>query len=786
MKRIFLFLAAAALCPAAQLHAEANSEQSGRGNAAPNADMAPQPRKAASDADDSVRMYRLQEVEVTATRATRNTPVAYSDIQREAIARNSYGFDIPSLIALTPSVVATNETGIGIGGTAIRLRGTDATRINVTINGVSMNNPDSHSMYWYDTPDLISSVGTVQVQRGAGISTNGTGAFGGAITMSTDALQTEFGGDASLSYGSYNTNKQAVHLSSGLLGGHWTLDARLTHIGSEGYIDRGATDLKSYMFQAGYYNGSTMLKLISFGGKAKTGLTYTGATKEEMRLNGRRFHTEGMYYTSNGPHSYYYMKDGERQRATVDYYDDQTDNYLQINNQLVLSHRFNEKWTLNATGFYTYGYGFYKQYKDARTLSEYLNIPTDVAAGKEADLVREKIMRNHLGGLNASAAYSVRKLDLAFGGSYSYYSCPHWGVLDWVDGLEGSQIGGRWYDNDVDKHDANLFARANWSVAKGLRLFADLQYRYVSYQAWGVNDNYVSEEVGMQPIDVDKQYHFFNPRAGVSYTLAERNNFYLSFAVAQKEPTRSDFTDRYMFAEANTYPSSEKLYDWELGYQYTAPRLSLGVNFYYMKYKDQLVPTGRINDDYDALNDNVPDSYRRGVELSASWRATGWFTVGANATFSQNRIENYTHRVVDYDTSGDVAGYYGYHTVEMGTTRLSYSPKTIAALLLDFHHKGFEAVFHTQYVSKQYFTNYENPNMMLDAYCVTNLNLAYTFRTRTARSVRLGLMVNNLFNTEYESNGYGYSEYTGGKQIDNAFYFPQAPLNVLANVTVKF
>lgn len=786
MKRIFLFLAAAALCPAAQLRAAGSSDRNERGNAAPSADMAPQPRKPASDAGDSVRMYRLQEVEVTATRATRNTPVAYSDIRREAIARNSYGFDIPSLIAFTPSVVATNETGIGIGGTAIRLRGTDATRINVTINGVAMNNPDSHAMYWYDTPDLISSVGTVQVQRGAGISTNGTGAFGGAITMSTDALQTEFGGDASLSYGSYNTNKQAVHISSGLMGGHWTLDARLSHIGSDGYIDRGATDLKSYMFQAGYYNGNTMLKFLSFGGKAKTGLTYTGVTKEEMRLNGRRFQTEGMYYTSNGPHSYYYMKDDKVERATVGYYDDQTDNYLQINNQLVLSHRFNEKWTLSATGFYTYGYGFYKQYKDGRTLSEYLNIPTDVAAGKEADLIREKIMRNHLGGLNASAAYSVRNLDLAFGGSYSYYSCPHWGTLDWVDGLESSQIGGRWYDNDVDKHDANVFARASWTVARGLRLFGDLQYRYVSYQAWGVNDNFVSEEVGMQPIDVDKTYHFFNPRAGISYTLAERNNFYLSFAVAQKEPTRSDFTDRYMFAEANTYPSSEKLYDWELGYQYTAPRLSLGVNFYYMKYKDQLVPTGRINDGYDPLNDNVADSYRRGVELSAAWRATGWFTVGANATFSQNRIENYVHRVVDYDTSGDVAGYYGYHTVEMGTTRLSYSPKTIAALLLDFHHKGFEAVLHTQYVSKQYFTNYENPNMMLDAYCVTNLNLAYTFRTRTARSVRLGLMVNNLFNTEYESNGYGYSEYTGGKQIDNAFYFPQAPLNVLANVTVKF
>ena len=266
--------------------------------------------------EDSLRMYRLQEIEVTATRADAATPVAYTDIARDEIARNSFGFDIPSVLALTPSMVATNETGIGIGATSVRLRGTDATRLNVTINGVAMNNPDSHSMYWYDTPDLISSVGTVQVQRGAGLSTNGTGAFGGAVNMSTAPLETEFGGDVSLSYGSYNTNKQAVHISSGLMGGHWTLDARLTHIGSEGYIDRGATDLKSYMFQAGYYNGSTMLKLISFGGKAKTGLTYTGATKEEMRLNGRRFHTEGMYYTSNGPHSYYYMKDGERQRIS--------------------------------------------------------------------------------------------------------------------------------------------------------------------------------------------------------------------------------------------------------------------------------------------------------------------------------------------------------------------------------------------------------------------------------------------------------------------------------------
>ena len=741
-------------------------------------------------AQDSVRLYELQSIEVTATRATKSTPVAYADLEREEIGRNSYGLDIPSLLALTPSMVATNETGIGIGGTSMRLRGTDATRINVTINGVSMNNPDSHAMYWYDTPDLISAIGSVQVQRGAGISTNGTGAFGGAVNMTTDALTTEFGGSASLSYGSYNTNKQAVHLSSGLLGDHWTVDARLTHIGSEGYIDRGATELKSYMFQAGYYAGNTVVKLLSFGGKAKTGLTYTGVTKEEMALNGRRFNPEGMFYTSNGNHSYYYMDDGEVKRATVGYYDNQTDNYLQINNQLVLNHRFNDRWTFNATAFYTYGYGYYEQYKEGRKLAEYGfsdELAYDAEGNKvRADMVRSKYMRNHLAGVNAMANYSVRNLDLTFGGSYSYYTSPHYGLLNWVDGLDESQIGHRWYDNDVDKHDANLFARANWQLTDGLRLFADLQYRYVGYKAWGVNDNYVSEEVGMQPIDVDKQYHFFNPHVGISYTLNDRHNFYFSYAVAQKEPTRGDFTDRYMFAEASSYPQSERLDDFELGYTYTAPRLAVGVNLYYMLYDNQLVPTGRINDGYDAINDNVKDSYRRGIELTASWQVARWFTASAHATFSQNRIENYVHRAVDYGLSGDVAGEYGYYTVEMGTTRLAYSPKTVAALVLDFHHKGFEAVLHTQYVSRQYFVNYENKNMMLDAYCVTNLNLGYTLRTRAARSVRFGLQISNLFNSTYESNGYGWSEAYEGEQTDHAYYFPQAPLHALANITLKF
>ena len=764
MKRFLLPLAALALCHAA-------TAADGRGNRSDEETDAAQ-TAAAAHPEDSLRMYRLQAIEVTATRATASTPVAYSQLSREEIDRSSYGTDIPSVLALTPSMIATNETGIGIGGTSMRLRGTDATRLNVTINGVAMNNPDSHAMYWYDTPDLLSAVGDMQIQRGAGISTNGTGAFGGAVSMTTEALSTEFGGSASLSYGSYNTNKQAVQLSSGLLGGHWALDARLTHIGSDGYIDRGATDLKSYMFQAGYYGGNTMIKLLSFGGKAKTYLTYTGATKEEMALYGRRYHTEGQYVSAAGP---YLLADG----TPVAYYDDHTDNYLQINNQLLLSHRFNDRWTMNATGFYTYGYGFYKQYKDSKKLGEYLNIQ-GLAGSEKADLIRSKTMRNHLGGLHAAAHYASQRLALTFGGSYSYYSCPHWGTLEWVEGLQAEEYAGRWYDNDVDKHDANLFARAQWTVTGGLDLFADLQYRYVGYRAWGVNDNYDKKTGAMQPIDVDEQYHFFNPHLGLSYTRG-RHTLYASFAIAQKEPTRSDFTDRYMFAADDTKPRSETLYDYELGYTYRAPKLDLGANLYYMKYRDQLVPTGMVNDGSESLNINVPDSYRLGIELSAAWRPLPWLTVGANATWSRNKIEHYVDLLADSPTYGQ----------DLGTKTIAYSPDWIASGYLDFHYRGFGAVVRPSYVSRQYFTNNENEALTLDGYSTTNLDLSYTLRTGRLRSVRFGVTVYNLFDQRYESNGYGYSymdtwREDAPKRIDEAYYFPQAPLHVLANVTVRF
>ena len=738
MKRFFLFLAAVA--SASALHA--------------------------NEPADSVRTHHLDQIEVTATRATRQTPVAFADLDEATIERNSYALDIPSVLALTPSMIATNETGIGIGGTSIRLRGTDATRLNVTINGVAMNNPDSHAVYWYDTPDLLSSVGSIQVQRGAGVSTNGTGAFGGAISMTTDAMSTHFGGEASLSYGAYNTQKQAVALSSGLLPGGWAVDARLTHIGSDGYIDRGATDLTSYLFQAGHYGPKTVVKLLSFGGKAKTYLTYNGVSKADMERYGRRYHDSGQYETSDGP---FVLEDGTH----VAYYDDQTDNYLQLNNQLVVNHRFNDRWSLASTLFYTYGYGYYKQYRDDATLAEY-GIGQDY--NLELDMIRRKVMRNHLGGVQAAAHYQSNRLQLSLGGSWSFYTCPHWGEIDWIDQMPEADLSGRWYDNDVTKQDANLFARASWQLSKQLSLFADLQFRHVHYKAWGVNDNFVSEEVGMQPIAVNESYNFLNPHLGLQWRPAERHTLYASAAIAQKEPTRSDFTDRYLFAEEDTYPTSETLYDFEAGYTYRSARLSLGINGYWMQYKDQLIPTGMVNEGSDALNVNVPDSYRCGVELSAAWQATKWLTLSGNATFSQNKIENYVDALSDSPTYGQ----------NLGDMTIAYSPSAMGMTTIDLHVGGFSALFQTRFVGKQYFTNNEIEALTLDSYCVTDLNLGYTLRSQAAKEVRFGLQIFNLFDATYESNGYGYSYMWDGVRYDEAFYFPQAPLHLLANITVKF
>ena len=415
-------------------------------------------------------------------------------------------------------------------------------------------------------------------------------------------------------------------------------------------------------------------------------------------------------------------------------------------------------------------------------MSEYgiAPIPTDDPNEPitESNLIRRKSMDNHFGGVVASANYTRGRVQLALGGAGNVYDGGHWGnVMSVVDAPGFPRH--EYYRNASTKYDANVFAKINWEAARGLNLYADLQYRFIRHNITGTNDNFNSTTSALQELDIHRTYHFFNPKAGVNYTFARNHKVYVSFAVAQKEPTRSNFTD----TKNGEYPTSERLYDWEFGYLFHNDRFEAGVNFYYMSYKDQLVATGELSDTGQELSRNIPDSYRRGTELSASLNIARWFSLGANATLSQNRIENYTEYVSEYDADWN---YLGEKELYLGTSTLSYSPSVIAGVLLDFHVKGFSALLHTQYVGKQYFTNGRNDALSLDDYCVTNLNLGYELAASKIGSVRFGVQINNLFNTEYCNNGYGYSSIVGGVREDSAFYFPQAMFNVLANVTVRF
>ena len=734
MKRIFL-LTAVAMCATFGARAEAKQSRN-------------------IIANDSIL---IQQVEITTTRAKASTPIAHSNLSHEEIEERNYGEDIPSLLSTLPSVVISSESGTGIGSTSFRVRGSDPTRINVTLNGVPMNDAETHSVYWYDTPDLASGVGSLQLQRGAGTSTAGTGAFGASLNMTSAPLASKFSGRASLSYGSYNSAKQEISLSSGLLGGHWAIDGRLSHISSDGYVDRASSQLGSYMLQAGYYNGNTMVKALSFGGVAKVYLAYTGIDSSMLETN-RRYNPEGEIVI------------GDR---VVGYFDDHTDNYLQLNNQLIVSHRFNDKWSINATAHYTYGNGYYRNYKNDQKLKKYGIAPIDVGGTlvERTNLIRKKDMRNDFGGVVASAAYTSKRLTLTMGVSASLYDGVHFGTI--ADLLEAPDFATtEYYRNYTTKWDASCYVKAEWFVAKGLNLFADLQYRHISHRISGVNDNFDDTTGAMQSLNIDRRYDFFNPKLGLHYSFCNGHSAYASAAVAQKEPTRNNFTD----IREDEYPTAEKMLDIEVGYGYDDKVVSAGINLYYMIYRDQLVQTGELSDTGELLSRNVPKSYRRGVELQLAVRATKWFTVGGNATFSQNHILDY----VDY-----IDGV----AFERGRTTIAYSPSITAMAYLDFHIKGFGAVWATRYVSKQYLTNGEYEDLTLPRYTVSDLDLSYTLHTKSIEKVRFGVKIKNILNAKYCASGYGGSWLEGATLADRgswACYFPQATANVLANVTIYF
>ena len=711
-------------------------------------------------------LYAIQQIEVNSVRAKHDEPIAFSAYSREQIESRNYGEDIPSILANMPSVVIASESGTGIGATSFRVRGSDPSRINVTLNGVPMNDAETHSVYWYDTPDLISSVGSLQLQRGVGTSTAGTGAFGASLNMTSAPISAEFAGRASMSYGSFNTAKQELSLASGLLGGHWAVEGRLSHVSSDGYVDRASSDLASYMFQAGYYKGGTMVKLLSFGGKAKVYLTYTGLSADQMEEN-RRYNPEGEIW------GYRPLADGTHEYAVVGFYDDHTDNYTQVNNQLIFNHIFNDRWQLNATAHYTYGNGYYRNYKNDQKLAKYGLAPimVDGSSVSRTNLIRKKMMLNDFGGVVASANYTADRLTLTMGVAASLYDGVHYGVVSGLE-LAPAYPTTEYYRNYTTKWDASCYVKADWLITNGLKLYGDLQYRHITHRISGVNDNFDDVTSAMQRLDVDRKYNFFNPKLGLHYTFARAHSVYASAAVGQKEPTRNNFTD----IREGEYPTAEKMLDIEAGYGYRGSVVDLSLNGYYMLYRDQLVQTGELSDTGELLSRNVPESFRRGIEMAIEVRAAKWLTLGANATLSQNYIENY----VDY-----IDGV----AFERGRTTIAYSPSVTAGAFVDLHAGGFAARLSTRYVSKQYLTNGEYEDLTLPRYCVSDLDLSYETKTKRIERVRFGVKIGNLFNAKYCASGYGGSWLEGATLADRkswSCYFPQATISALGNVTLYF
>lgn len=710
----------------------------------------------------------IEAVTVGATRASERTPLTFSTIKKKELSNKNTGVDMPFLLTGMPSVVVTSDAGAGVGYTSIRIRGTDPTRINVTANDIPIADAESHAQFWVNVPDLAASVEDIQVQRGVGSSTHGAGAFGGAINLRTALPSQKTTAQLEASYGSYNTHREMLYVSTGALG-RFSIDARLSNVHSDGYIARATTDLGSFFTQAAYTAPKTSLRLIVFGGKEKTYHAWNGIDRAQLEKD-RRYNPAGEIEDQNG--------------KVIGFYDNQTDNYFQTHYQLLFAQTLAERWRLNINLHYTDGNGYYEEYKNRRTLVEYGLKPfwADGKLVEKSNLVRRKAMDNGFGGGVFSVTYRAPKLQVTLGGAANRYGGEHFGTVDWVQNYIGDwQPGHRYYQNRSTKDDANIYLKADWQVLPVLSLYADAQLRFVHHTILGVNDKWDFTTDKMQSLAVDRTFLFFNPKAGLRYTPHRRHALYGSVAVAHKEPTRNNYTD----AGLNASPKAERLIDYELGYTYTGDRVTASATLYYMDYKDQLVLTGRLNEIGEPLAENVAKSFRAGVELSATWQATEWLKLGASTTLSRNRILDYTEYVDDY--TADWEPLYTQTAVQIGNTDISFSPSVTASLWASFQLKEWFATLSGQYVGKQYMTNSMQHDIALAAYATANVMAGYTFRfAKIARELTLSVGLNNITNALYESNGWGGSSLVGGVRENYAGYFPQAPFHAVGRISIRF
>jgi iron complex outermembrane receptor protein len=679
-----------------------------------------------SQVKDTTSVNQLDEVLVSAVRVTKKTPVSFSNLGKKEIKFRNLGQDIPILMNYLPSVVTTSDAGNGVGYTGIRVRGSDATRVNVTINGIPYNDSESHGTFWVNMPDFASSVESLQLQRGVGTSTNGAGAFGASLNMLTDNFAKESSGEISNSFGSFNTRKHTVKFSTGLLNDHFEIAGRLSAIKSDGFVDRGASDLKSYFLQGTYVGKTTLIKALVFGGTEKTYQSWNGIDGETLN-NDRTFNSAGAFTDEQG---------------NASFYDNETDNYQQDHSQLLWNEKISENWSTNFALHYTKGKGFYENYKEDTDFADYGLQP--VGAVSTTDLVRQKWLENDFYGTTFSANYKDEKLDVIFGGGWNKYEGDHFGKVIWARNASQSELGDRYYDDYANKTDGNVFAKANYQITEQLSLFGDLQYRSVNYKANGV-----------QPTLVDDTFNFFNPKTGLTYTNNSGNSVYLSYARANREPNRSDYEG------GNVKP--EKLNDFELGWRYVAEKVQLNSNIYYMAYKDQLILTGSLDDVGAPIRSNSEKSYRLGLEVDATIALTDQLIIRPNFTLSANKNTDLSVEGQDY-----------------GTTDIAYSPSIIAGNILVYTPiENLHISWMQKFVGEQYMNNIELPVAKLADYFVNDLNVAYTFKPKTIfKEIVLTGLVNNFLDKKYVSNGYMYDIYP--------YYYPQAGINFLAGLTLTF
>jgi iron complex outermembrane recepter protein len=705
-----------------------------------------------------------QEVIVSATRADSRTPSTHSNVSRDEIMGRNLGQDIPFLLNMTPSLITSSDAGAGVGYSWMNIRGSDNSRINVTLNGIPLNDSESHGVWWVNMPDIASSTENIQIQRGVGTSTQGAASFGATISLNTTGLNRDPYAEVFSSGGSFNTLRNTASFGTGLLANNWAFDGRLSRITSDGYIDRAFSDLSSYYLSGGYYGKNTVIQAITFSGKETTYQAWNGVPSNMLESN-RTFNPSGMYFDQDG---------------MMQFYDNETDNYQQDHYQLHITRRVNPDWVANASFHYTYGRGYYEQFRENDRFSRYglPNVIIDETEFTRTDLIRQRWLDNHFYGLTWSANYKgAGRLNAIIGGGYNNYDGDHYGKIIWARLAQGFDKDHRYYENNAEKSDFNSFVKLNYEVAPGLFAFGDLQYRNIVYDFVGLG--MVENEI--VPLGQTARFDFFNPKAGFVYEISSQHNVYTFAGISNREPVRRDFTE----SSPESRPRHETLRNLEVGYRFSSGNLKMAVNYYLMDYKDQLILTGEINDVGGFSRTNIDDSYRMGVELETAYRFNRMLDWTGNITVSRNKIPLFVEYSDQYDENWN---WTGTHIETYENTDIAFSPSLVGASRINFYPvKGASVGLMSKYVGRQYIDNTMSKDRMLDAYFVNDLKLTYKMENSLFRELEFTFLINNLFDVDYITNAWIYKGVVGDSgliAIEDG-YFPQAGRHFLLGARLK-